>query len=111
MHGGAGYWLSTRAMDVLINSPIDRISEDGWVANKLFEAGIKGNLEDRFIYKRRVDPRDSKPLSPQEDNEIILAAEFLPSEMRKIHRQWLQTPDPTEAMSAEEYKQFILKLV
>jgi hypothetical protein len=109
MHGGAGYWLSSKAMDIIINSPIDRISEDGWVANKLFEAGIQGHREDRFVYVKRADPRDPKPVSPQEDNEIILAAEFLPSEMRKIHRQWLSKPDPTESMSAEQYKQYILK--
>lgn len=103
-HGGAGYWLSQRAMDVVIVTPIPRgeLSEDGFVANALAVQGITGKNDLRVTYTRRVQG-DPMPETPWKDNLMISAAEFSASEMFKVHRAWSGV-DTTDTMSADDYK-------
>jgi len=109
MHGGAGYWLSPQSMDMVIAAPIFGKSEDGWVAKVLAEKGIKGKHDERLIYRRRVY-KDPFPATPTPDNELITSAEFSPEEMHRVHRLW-KGIDLTDAMSADEYKQYIRRSI
>jgi hypothetical protein len=101
MHGGAGYWLGCKAIDAVVSATVDRPSEDGWVANKVFEKGIAGYHSSRLKWVRRVyrDP------FPETVKDIILSAEFTPEELLKVHG--MRTIDPTDLMSADEYKRYL----
>jgi hypothetical protein len=105
-HGGAGYWIDIAAMKaLLVNPPVGK-SEDGWVAGVLNQSGIVGHHDPRYQYTRRVY-KDPFPEIPTPVNDIILAAEFTPEEMRTVHQRFLQRVDPTDAMSADEYKKYL----
>jgi len=103
-HGGAGYWLSARAMSEIVSSPVNGVSEDGWVANTLAKKGILPTADTRYTYTRRVHG-DPLPTLPLATNELITVAEFSPEEMQLIHRK--RNADPTDAMSADEYRKYV----
>jgi hypothetical protein len=105
-HGGAGYWLDISAMTEILLSCPEGKSEDGWVAGVLKRAGIIGHHDPRYQYTQRVY-RDPLPESPSLANDIILAAEFTPEEIQKVHHRWAHPVDPTDAMSANEYKKYL----
>ena len=106
MHGGAGYCLSMKALNIISQSQVDQKSEDGWVANKLFEKGISGNNDSRLVWIRRVY-KDPYPEVTSTSNDVILSGEFTPEEMVGVHHRWANPVDPTEAMSADEYKAYL----
>ncbi len=105
-HGGAGYWINQPAMSALLLARPEGKSEDGWVASVLKQSGITPQHDERYTYTRRVY-REPFPEIPSLDNDIILAAEFTPEEMRVVHRRWISPADPTDAMSADEYKRYL----
>lgn len=105
-HGGAGYWLGENAMKTLAEAPVFGKSEDGWVAKTLFRFGIFGTHDARYQYVRRTHGDPMPPL-PTAENDLILSAEFSPEEMYKVHRGFIHPPDPTERMSADEYKRYL----
>ncbi len=103
-HGGAGYWLDKQAMSIIADAPVDCISEDGWVANHLYKAGILPVDDFRYQYTRRVY-KDPFPELPSQKNDLVAVAEFTPEEMGRVHR--IVTRDPTEEMSAAEYLKYL----
>lgn len=105
-HGGAGYWLDTRAMQAVIKAKVAGLSEDGWVAGALFPQGIVPYNDPRYVYSRRICG-DPFPETPSPKNDVITSAEFVPEELRRVHRGRTQEVDPTDAMSADEYLKFL----
>ena len=118
MHGGAGYWLGTRAMEIITNAKQDCISEDGWVANKLADKGIEGQHDPRYTYTRLTD-RTAKFETPTKQNSLIAVAEFAPKEFVQVQRCWKESFSPVtytqngvtyygdtalDKMPADEYK-------
>jgi hypothetical protein len=105
-HGGAGYWLDSSAMDAVLLAPPIGKSEDGWVASVIKRTSLISHHDSRYQYTRRVY-KDPFPELPTAQNDIILSAEFTPEEMRVVHRKWGHPPDPTDEMSADEYKRYL----
>ena len=108
MHGGAGYWLGSTSLQYVARAVVEGVSEDGWVAKVLFAHKVEAYDDARLVYRRRVY-RDPFPETPTKENDLILSAEFAPEEMLAVHKQWLgkKKTDPTDNMSAAEYKKFL----
>jgi hypothetical protein len=88
MHGGVGYGVGPTALDLIVKATPDRKSEDGWVANILGSAGIKGVDDPRFVYKRRLY-KDPLPTDMTEFyKKGIAVAEFAPQELFRVNRGW-----------------------
>lgn len=74
--GGAGYWLSHKAMGILAEAPkSDWPSEDRWVGRTLHAAGIFITSDHRYTHRGTI---------PQKDNDTITAHPFSPAQMREI---------------------------
>jgi hypothetical protein len=46
--GGAGYWLSKKATELLVSSPITHWAEDVWSGEVMFKNGIKFERDERY---------------------------------------------------------------
>ena len=107
IHGGAGYILSSHCMDILRQSPITSISEDWWVTDTLYKAGIQSENRDTHVYQRRT-LGDPFPLAPTKENNIAVSAEYAPQELMRVHREFVNAERLAEdRMSADEYKKYI----
>jgi hypothetical protein len=106
IHGGSGYVVSKRAMQVLVKSEISEISEDGWVSSVLGKLFAPENRDDH-TYVRRVF-KDPLPELPTKKNLLAVVAEFAPVELKQVHRQFVRSDEvDIDKMSAEQYKQHI----
>ena len=106
MHGGAGYWLDRVSMQYVAEAPVSGLSEDGWVSSVLFAKNVQAHNDARLVYQRRVY-KDPFPETPTKENDLLLSAEFTPEEMYQVHKRWNRVSDPTDSMSASEYKKFL----
>ncbi len=95
--GGAGYWVSKRALEIIANAEVDEEAEDRWVANTLGDKGITGKHDDRYrVTLLRSDPRNN-PLRnmyfdyPRAGNKIASVCEFNDKEMEIPHQIWLNS--------------------
>jgi len=56
--GAPGYWLSKRAMELMVAAPLDEKREDNrgnpaedlWIPNVLFPAGVRGYHDTRYLF-------------------------------------------------------------
>lgn len=67
--GGAGYWLSRRAMEVLSKAPCAKGNEDEWVGFTLAQAGVTLHNDSRYALYRDCLPGNdviSRHLSSRE---------------------------------------------
>ena len=62
--GGAGMWLSRRALNNLIDEPIDVWGFDDWVGRTLLKKGFSLMHDSRYTNLGQVDP-------PRKDNDAI----------------------------------------
>ncbi len=54
--GGAGMWLSRKAIQYLINAPVDMWVHDGWVGKVLLENGVKLTHDPRYTNLGQQEP-------------------------------------------------------
>jgi hypothetical protein len=87
--GGAGYWLSQKAMDAIVSAEIATPLVDGHVAMTLAAAGIKPVHDSRYRYTHRVY-KDPLPELPESRNDIVSCAEFNYQEFSALHKQFLE---------------------
>lgn len=87
---GFSYWLSKRAMKVLINAPL-RIdpAEDRWAGNSLLSAGIQCSPDYRYVVINSTRNAVTHTEGPRKGNYVISACEFDDRRMREIHADWL----------------------
>lgn len=88
--GGAGYWLSRKAMDAVISAEITTLFEEGHVAMTLAATGIRPVHDKRYHYTRRVY-KDPLPESPDSTNDIVTCAEFSYQELPLLHKRFLHS--------------------
>ena len=93
--GGAGYWLSRKAMDALISAEIttpfkEGHVEEGHVAMTLAATGIRPVHDRRYRYTRRVY-QDPLPELPDSTNDIVTCAEFSYQELPFLHKRFLHS--------------------
>ena len=62
--GGPGFWLSRKAMQVLVNAPVTHWASDGWVGDVMSRSGIKLAHDPRYTSLGQADP-------PTKDNSVI----------------------------------------
>jgi hypothetical protein len=62
--GGAGFWLSSKAMRALINEPVTNWAYDGWCGEVMRKKGIKLTHDPRYTNLEQSDP-------PMKDNDAI----------------------------------------
>lgn len=92
--GGAGYWLSRRAVEILINAQLDdpHFAEDRWVSNTLGKHGIIGQFDSRYrAVLLRSDPRVRSGIgldTPRAANNYISVCEFAENAMYEPHKLW-----------------------
>lgn len=107
LHGGAGYILSRRSMDILRKSSVFGKSEDAWVTETLNKNGIVSENRDTHSYVRRVY-KDPLPELPTQHNHLAVVAEFAPAEMGRVHRNYLKSDEiDIDKMSASEYLKYL----
>ena len=82
--GGAGYWLSRRAMEVLKDAPVTNIYEDTWVGEVLCASGIRLHPDERY---RVCFPRHFEEGPRPANNRITSHLGFSPEpfESRFMH--------------------------
>lgn len=77
-HGGAGYWLSRKAMSVLaMASKSDWPSEDRWVGRTLTAAGVSILGDYRYSHRNAV---------PEKNNDVITAHPATSLQMHDLSR-------------------------
>jgi hypothetical protein len=91
LHGGAGYFVGRRALDVLCSAPVNGLSEDGWATHHIMQAGLTSTGDCRFKYTRRVFGTPLPPV-PTPENLLIAGGELHTlvggrSEMYCVHRR------------------------
>jgi hypothetical protein len=92
---GFTYWVSRRAMEILVKEPVTKrdVFEDRWVGTTLYDAGIRGHEDDRFVIINSL--AEQNPVTgneaPRKGNSIIAAAELLPAMMHRIHDEWTRS--------------------
>ena len=93
--GGAGFWLSRRAMEAFLSSKQSSIPfsdpEDirtGWL---LAEQGVK------LVHDNRFEPYLGTRRSPANDPAVITTHKCRPEEMRAIHKSFVTESEPDEA--------------
>lgn len=87
---GFSYILSREAMEVIAEAPVpDGGAEDRWVANTLFERGIIGQDDSRFVLLNKSLSATLK--MPRVGNNVIACAEFDKNEMLVPHNEWKQS--------------------
>lgn len=63
--GGAGFWLSKKAMQILADAPVTHWAYDAWSGEVLLKNGIQITHDPRYTNLEQIK------LSPRRDNDII----------------------------------------
>lgn len=93
---GFGYWVSRKAMQVLVGAPAPRdTAEDRWVGNTLRKAGIRAHPDYRYKIVKSQKNAISGNDGPRIGNDVIAAGELDSESMRKIHDLFLTKPITT----------------
>jgi hypothetical protein len=85
--GGAGMWLSRKAIQHLVNAPVDMWVHDGWVGKILLEKGIDLTHDPRYTNLGQQEP-------PMKSNDAITShiantpTVYDPKIMYKLHREF-----------------------
>jgi hypothetical protein len=83
--GGPGFWLSRKAMSILVDAPVTHWCSDGWTGDVMARGGIKLTHDPRYTNLGQADP-------PRKDNDIITShiantpAVYDPEVMYDLHR-------------------------
>lgn len=92
---GFGYWVSARAIRILAEASIDGTlpnerhqAEDRWVGNTLQSAGIECHPNIWHVVVKSSKNKVCFMEAPREGNEVIVACEFEPNVMHRVHQQW-----------------------
>jgi hypothetical protein len=93
IHGGASYVVGERALPVLVEAPVNTVSEDRWTTHWIEQAGMKSTNSPRFSYTKRVFG-DPAPDFPAPHNDLVAGGELLTlaggrSELYTAHRQFV----------------------
>jgi hypothetical protein len=89
--GGPGYWLSTRAMEILAEAKCEnKEGEDRWVGRVLGEADIHCVNDPRYTI---IMPRDVRLYGPHVSNDVITCCEFPESAMQEPHAVWINSSE------------------
>jgi hypothetical protein len=84
--GGSGYWLSRRAMEVVVRAHLNHHSEDAAIGIALAGRGILPVHDER--YQPGLGTAESTP--PLRSNDVIALHNCKPEKMRKVHRDFLE---------------------
>jgi hypothetical protein len=94
-HGGCGFTLSRRAMEIVMNAPIDTYGDgkywgDLWAGHHLWKSGINCHRDIRFVNNDRGDDKGNVSVDDiPENNQYISMHPVLPIEnMRAIHKRF-----------------------
>jgi hypothetical protein len=86
---GFSYWLSRKAISIIIKSPITTDpAEDRWIGNLLLHHSILCHADYRYVVTQSTRNALSYNEGPRCGNDIISACEFEPDRMRDMHWQW-----------------------
>jgi hypothetical protein len=101
-HGGIGFFLSRRAMKVIINAEVDRYGDgkfwgDLWAGHKLWKAGIECHRDTRFL-DGSGHPHHHGNIFADElpvDHPYISIHPVPPENMLAIHKRFKNLPAET----------------
>jgi hypothetical protein len=101
-HGGVGFFLSRRAMKVVMNSPVDKYGDgkywgDLWAGHHLWKSGIDCHRDTRFVdgsshknHHGNIHPEEL-PL----DHQYVSVHPIHPPEMLDMHKRFASMSDVT----------------
>lgn len=86
---GFAYWQSTRAMEKLVTKEWNGdTAEDRWTGNELFKEGIMAGHEPGYQVCWSKRNALSGRECPLEGNRVIVACEYSPDQLKKIHEDY-----------------------
>lgn len=104
-HGGAGYWLSRKAMEAVWGADPSGLSEDSYVARACEWAGISPTHDNRYAVE--MGP-EKWAFLPRQSNDRLVTGEFSAEELSRALKLY-QYDDREENMSADEYRDKVLR--
>jgi hypothetical protein len=96
--GGAGYWLSRRAVEILVKAGLPNTgAEDVLVGKAMAAAGIS------LRHEARVQPWVNLKMTPTPHNDLISTHAVRGEKMETIHRQMQTAPSASTAKAARNW--------
>jgi hypothetical protein len=94
---GFGYWLSRRAMQIVVDSPLDEAewAEDRWVAKVLQQAGIQGYTDDGS-YVVAYPPLLPETIVSGGIRNASIFCQFPPVMLKRLHSLFKNRPRKSE---------------